>query len=106
MDSLVDEANTQLFHAVVNDAGAIMGGIRAKGPLDSPEESHAIVEWENRTLPCVQDNRRATDLWQQIVHVGLYESSKQRNCVANRSRQTKQVVERSSLLGYRIRNMK
>ena len=48
MDSLTDESNTQLFHAVVNDAGAIMGGIRAKGPLDSPEESHAIVEWENR----------------------------------------------------------
>ena len=48
MDSLTDEANTQLFHAVVNDAGAIMGGVRAKGPLDSPEESHAVVEWEDR----------------------------------------------------------
>ena len=48
MDSLTDEANTQLFHAVVNDAGAVMAGIRAKGPLESAEESHAIVEWENR----------------------------------------------------------
>ena len=48
MNSLTDEAHTQLFHAVVNDAGAIMGGIRAKGPLDSPEESHAIVEWEDQ----------------------------------------------------------
>lgn len=48
MDSLRDEANTQLFHAVVNDEGTIMGGIRAKGPLESPEESHAIVEWEDR----------------------------------------------------------
>ena len=48
MDSLTDEANTQLFHAVVSDAGAVMGGIRAKGPLDSAEESHAIVEWEDR----------------------------------------------------------
>jgi hypothetical protein len=47
-NSLSDEANTQLFHAVVNDAGAIMGGIRAKGPLDSPEESHALVEWEGQ----------------------------------------------------------
>ncbi|WP_234834696.1 hypothetical protein [Mycolicibacterium stellerae] len=45
MGSLTDEANTQLFHVVVNDAGAIMAGIRAKGPLESPEESHAIVEW-------------------------------------------------------------
>jgi hypothetical protein len=25
-----------------------MGGIRAKGPLESPEESHAIVEWAGR----------------------------------------------------------
>jgi hypothetical protein len=48
MDALTDEANTQLFHAVVNDSGAVMGGIRAKGPLDSPEESHAIVEWDGR----------------------------------------------------------
>ncbi|HKV17680.1 MAG TPA: hypothetical protein VJR50_01515 [Mycobacterium sp.] len=48
MDSLLDESNTQLFHAVVNDAGAVMGGIRAKGPLESPEESHALVEWADR----------------------------------------------------------
>lgn len=48
MDSLTDEANTQLFHAVVNDAGAVMAGIRARGPLDSADESHAIVEWEGR----------------------------------------------------------
>lgn len=48
MDSLADEANTQLFHAVVNDAGTIAAGIRAKGPLDTPEDSHAIVEWADR----------------------------------------------------------
>ncbi len=48
LPSLLDETNTQLFHAVVNDAGRIMGGIRAKGPLDSPEDSHALVEWADR----------------------------------------------------------
>jgi hypothetical protein len=48
MDSLLDEANTQLFHVVVNDEGSIMGGIRAKGPLDSADESHAIIEWNDR----------------------------------------------------------
>jgi len=48
MESLLDESNTQLFHAVVNDAGGLMGGIRAKGPLESPEESHAVVEWADR----------------------------------------------------------
>lgn len=48
MASLTDEANTQLFHAVVDDTGQITGGIRAKGPLETPEESHAIVEWAGR----------------------------------------------------------
>lgn len=48
VESLTDEANTQLFHAAVNDAGKIVGGLRAKGPLESPEESHALVEWEGR----------------------------------------------------------
>ena len=48
MDSLLDEANTQLFHVAVNDAGKVVGGIRAKGPLESAEESHAIVEWADR----------------------------------------------------------
>jgi hypothetical protein len=54
MDSLADDANTQLFHVVLNDAGKVMAGIRAKGPLESPEESHAIVEWADRPgLPTV-----------------------------------------------------
>jgi hypothetical protein len=54
IDSLADGANTQLFHAVVNDAGEITGGIRAKGPLESPEESHALVEWADQPgLPTV-----------------------------------------------------
>lgn len=54
MGSLADDANTQLFHVVLNDAGKIMAGIRAKGPLESPEESHAIVEWADQPgLPTV-----------------------------------------------------
>jgi hypothetical protein len=48
MDSLLDEANTQLFHAAVDEAGKVVGGLRAKGPLASADESHAIVEWEDR----------------------------------------------------------
>lgn len=48
VDSLLDEANTQLFHAAVNDNGTVVGGIRAKGPLDSADESHAIVEWADQ----------------------------------------------------------
>ena len=48
IDSLLDEANTQLFHAAVDDSGKVVGGIRAKGPLESADESHAIVEWDDR----------------------------------------------------------
>lgn len=48
MDSLLDEANTQLFHAAVNEGGAVVGGLRARGPLESAEESHAVVEWADR----------------------------------------------------------
>ncbi|MDX1884777.1 hypothetical protein [Mycolicibacterium sp. 120270] len=48
LPSLLDERNTQLFHAVVDGDGHIMGGIRAKGPLESPEDSHALVEWADR----------------------------------------------------------
>ena len=48
MDSLLDEANTALFHAAVDDDGKVVGGLRAKGPLESAEESHAVVEWADR----------------------------------------------------------
>ncbi len=48
VDSLLDESTTQLFHVAVNDDGVIVGGIRARGPLESAEESHAIVEWADR----------------------------------------------------------
>src|SRR3954469_20911040 len=45
MNTLTGEGHTRLFNAVTKDGGGVMGKIRAKGPLDSPEESHAIVEW-------------------------------------------------------------
>ena len=48
IDSLLDEANTQLFHAAVDDSGKVVGGIRAKGPLESADDSHAVVEWDGR----------------------------------------------------------
>ena len=48
MPSLRDEKNTQLFFAAVADDGKLVGGSRAKGPLQSAEESHAVVEWAER----------------------------------------------------------
>jgi hypothetical protein len=48
VESLLDESTTQLFHVAINEDGQVVGGIRAKGPLESADESHAIVEWEGR----------------------------------------------------------
>ncbi len=48
VESLLDEANTQLFHAAVNESGEVVGGLRARGPLESADESHATVEWADR----------------------------------------------------------
>jgi hypothetical protein len=37
--------DTALFWAMTDTDGRVIGGVRAKGPLRSPDESHAIVEW-------------------------------------------------------------
>lgn len=38
-------ADTALFWVLTNVDGDVVGGVRAKGPLRSPDDSHAIVEW-------------------------------------------------------------
>lgn len=37
--------DTVLFWALTDLNGRVVGGVRAKGPLRSPEESHAVIEW-------------------------------------------------------------
>jgi hypothetical protein len=34
-----------MFFAVLDDAGRMLAGLRAKGPLRSADDSHAVVEW-------------------------------------------------------------
>jgi hypothetical protein len=48
VDALRDGADTIMFFAVIDDAGRMVGGLRAKGPLLSAEESHAVVEWQGQ----------------------------------------------------------
>jgi hypothetical protein len=45
MDALRDGADTILFASLVNDAGRVVGGLRAKGPYQSADEAHAVLEW-------------------------------------------------------------
>jgi hypothetical protein len=40
--------DTALFWALTDVDGRVVGGVRAKGPLASPDESHAVVEWAGR----------------------------------------------------------
>jgi hypothetical protein len=40
--------DTALFWAMIDIDGCVVGGVRAKGPLASPEDSHAVVEWAGR----------------------------------------------------------
>jgi hypothetical protein len=47
MATIRDGSDTVMFWATVDEAGRIIGGVRAKGPLASADDSHAVVEWTN-----------------------------------------------------------
>jgi len=46
LDSFSDGRDTTLFYTALDDSGRMLGGLRAKGPYGSADESHAIVEWD------------------------------------------------------------
>ncbi len=48
VDAVRSGTDTALFFAAVDEAGVVVGGVRAKGPYESPDESHAVVEWAGR----------------------------------------------------------
>ncbi len=48
MDALRSGADTILFAACVNDAGRVVGGLRAKGPYQTADEAHAVLEWSGQ----------------------------------------------------------
>ena len=48
MDALRSGADTILFAACVNDAGRVVGGLRARGPYQSADECHALLEWSGQ----------------------------------------------------------
>jgi hypothetical protein len=45
IEALRSGADTIMFFAVVNDDGEVVGGLRAKGPLQFADDSHAVAEW-------------------------------------------------------------
>jgi len=48
VDALREGYDTLMFCAAVDDDGRMLAGLRAKGPLRSAEDSHAVVEWEGQ----------------------------------------------------------
>lgn len=44
-DALRTGADTVMFLAAIDRAGRMVAGVRAKGPLRSADDSHALVEW-------------------------------------------------------------
>jgi hypothetical protein len=40
--------DTVMFWVTIDKSGRVIGGVRAKGPLQSPDDSHAVIEWAGR----------------------------------------------------------
>ena len=45
VDALRSGTDTIMYLAVIDGAGRMVAGVRAKGPLRSADDSHAVVEW-------------------------------------------------------------
>ncbi len=48
LDNFSDGHDTALFWTAVDAEGRVVGGLRAKGPLTSADDSHAVLEWEGQ----------------------------------------------------------
>jgi hypothetical protein len=55
VDAIRDAGDTTIFWTMLDSTGSVLGGVRAVGPLTSPDESHAVVEWAGQpSLPQVR----------------------------------------------------
>jgi hypothetical protein len=45
VDALLSGSDTVMYLAVVDSGGRMVAGVRAIGPLQSADDSHAVVEW-------------------------------------------------------------
>ena len=45
VDTMRTGSDTVMFFAVLDDAGRMLAGLRAKGTLRSADDSHAVLEW-------------------------------------------------------------
>ncbi len=53
--AIADGKDTAMFWVTLDSSGRVIGGLRAKGPLMSADDSHATVEWSGQPgLPAVR----------------------------------------------------
>ncbi|TPG36734.1 hypothetical protein [Mycolicibacterium hodleri] len=53
--AIADGSDTAMFWATLDSSGRVIGGLRAKGPLASADDSHATIEWSGQPgLPAVR----------------------------------------------------
>ncbi len=48
VSAICDGRDTAVFWAALDSRERVIGGVRAKGPLTCPDDSHAVVEWEGQ----------------------------------------------------------
>ena len=65
MDALQKGADTIIFAACVNDAGRVVAGLRGRGPYQSADECHALLEWSGQPGQdaCAQNGQRPPAIW-------------------------------------------
>lgn len=59
VDAIADGRDTAAFFVALDPRGRVVGGVRAKGPYGSADESHAVVEWAGE--PAMADVRAMID---------------------------------------------
>ncbi len=68
LDALRSGADTIMFFAVIDDGGRMVAGLRAKGPLRSADDSHAVVEWAGQP-----DQQAVREMITDRVPFGVFE---------------------------------
>lgn len=67
-EALQSGADTVMFFAVIDDIGRMVAGVRAKGPLQSADDSHAVVEWAGQP-----DQRTVRNMIEDRIPFGVLE---------------------------------
>jgi hypothetical protein len=86
VDALRTGADTILFLVAIDRAGKMVAGVRAKGPLRSADDSHAVVEWAGQPgqqAVCDMINDRVPFGVLEMKSAWVTDSSDQNRCLTD-----------------------